>query len=458
MTVKGVGIDIHSPRINGDLALLQHDLDYFAACGFDYVEIPAHGVDVIVAGRLQPQRLRQVKQILGRFPFSYTVHSPDPLNLFDVEHLEWHKEVFRSTIAFAQEIGAETVVYHGGRQDDMVGTGGLKLDALKAGEREALQEMGDLARRAGVMIGVENVGRESYGAVIADLVAQVQAIAHPAIGITLDIGHAMLAAPLFGFDLAQAIRLAAPLIVHWHLHDNFGRTADLPHSIPYIAAAPYGIGDMHMPPGWGAIPYEQILPGLRTPPRRAADGDSAALSRRFAGGARFRASAIQAHRGLEPLETLSPDILKTWQRRILITSWLTYAGFYLGRVNLAVALPALQNHFGWTRSEAGLIGSAFFWLYAIGQLINGALGDRWNPRYFVAAGLIASALMNLAFGFSNALPLFILIWGANGYVQSTGWGPIMRTLSNWFPARERGRVTAIFRALLCRRAWSPPGC
>jgi sugar phosphate permease len=144
------------------------------------------------------------------------------------------------------------------------------------------------------------------------------------------------------------------------------------------------------------------------------------------------------------LETLPPEALKSWQRRILITSWLTYAGFYLGRVNLAVALPALQNHFGWSRSEAGLIGSAFFWLYAIGQLVNGALGDRWNPRRFVAAGLVASALMNLAFGFSSALPLFILVWGVNGYVQSTGWGPIMRTLSNWFDSRERGRVTAIF--------------
>jgi sugar phosphate isomerase/epimerase len=266
MTIKGIGIDIHSPRINGDLDLLQHDLSYFVECGFDYVEIPVHGVDAIMAGRLQTQRLRQVKQILSRFPFRYTVHSPDPLNLFDIEHLELHKDVFRSTIAFAQEIGAELVVYHGGRLDDMTGTGGLALDALKARERQALHGLGEQALRAGVVIGVENGGRESYGAVIADLVAQVQAVAHPAVGITLDIGHAALSAPLFGFDLAQAIRLAAPLIVHWHLHDNFGRVVNLPHSIPYIFSAPYGIGDLHMPPGWGAIPYEQILADVHTPP------------------------------------------------------------------------------------------------------------------------------------------------------------------------------------------------
>jgi sugar phosphate isomerase/epimerase len=266
MTVKGIGINIHSSRINGELALLQRDLDYFAACGFDYVEIPAHGVDVIIGGRLQPQRLRQVKQILARFPFSYTVHAPDPLNLFDIANLEWHKEVFRSSIAFTQEIGAQVLVYHAGSTHNLADTGGLEMDALKAREREALQELGELALRAGVVIGVENGERDSYSMVIADLVAQVQAIAHPAVSITLDIGHAALSAPRLGFDLAAAIRQAAPLIAHWHLHDNFGRTLKLPQDIAYIYAAPYGIGDLHMPPGWGAIPYAQILKGVRTPP------------------------------------------------------------------------------------------------------------------------------------------------------------------------------------------------
>ena len=136
--------------------------------------------------------------------------------------------------------------------------------------------------------------------------------------------------------------------------------------------------------------------------------------------------------------------LWSWQRRIFITCWITYASLYLGRVNLAVALPALQGDFGWAKSQAGLIGSAFFWLYAVGQLVNGFLGDRWSPRTFVAIGLVASAAVNLAFGFSNRLLLMILIWGVNGYVQSTGWGPIIRVLSHWFSSRERGRITALF--------------
>ena len=133
-----------------------------------------------------------------------------------------------------------------------------------------------------------------------------------------------------------------------------------------------------------------------------------------------------------------------WQRRVFITSWITYASFYLGRVNLAVTLPALQDQFGWAKAQAGLIGSAFFWAYAVGQLVNGAFGDRLNARTFITAGLIMSALVNLTFGLAGNLALMALLWAINGYVQSFGWGPMMGLLSRWFDPRQRGRVSALF--------------
>jgi len=123
---------------------------------------------------------------------------------------------------------------------------------------------------------------------------------------------------------------------------------------------------------------------------------------------------------------------------------LTYAGFYLGRANISVALPAIQSQFGWTRTEVGLIGSAFFWVYALGQLVNGWLGDRVSGRLFAAAGMLASVGLNIALGFSSELAAMVTVWAANGYVQSTGWGPILRVLSHWFPRERRARLSALF--------------
>jgi len=72
--------------------------------------------------------------------------------------------------------------------------------------------------------------------------------------------------------------------------------------------------------------------------------------------------------------------LRAWRYRIFAIAWITYAGYYLGRVNLAVALPALGSEFGWSKAALGVLGSAFYWVYATGQLVNGHLGDRYTAK------------------------------------------------------------------------------
>ena len=136
--------------------------------------------------------------------------------------------------------------------------------------------------------------------------------------------------------------------------------------------------------------------------------------------------------------------LRAWRLRIFVVSWLTYATFYLGRVNLAAALPALQDEFGWSKALLGVMGSAFYWVYAAGQLVNGHIGDRVSARRFVALGLSVSALLNILFGSLDVFWVLVAIWALNGWAQSTGWGPIMKTLSRWFSPQQRGRLIAWF--------------
>nr|HID12601.1 sugar phosphate isomerase/epimerase [Anaerolineae bacterium] len=266
MAIKGIGIDICSSRINGRLALLERDLAYYADCGFEYVEIPVHGVDAIFAGRLLEPRMRRAKEILAQFELRYTVHAPDLVNLFDVERLPVHKAVLRSTLIFARQIGAEVVVYHAGAVNFLNEDLGLGEERLKEIEREALIEIADETADWGVSIAVENGRLDSYSSHLPALVEQVRAIGRPNVGITFDFGHAFLSACWRGFDLYQATRLAAPHVIHIHAHDNFGVAMDVPSGMPYIDQAPLGVGDLHMPPGWGAVPYQELLTGLETPP------------------------------------------------------------------------------------------------------------------------------------------------------------------------------------------------
>lgn len=132
-----------------------------------------------------------------------------------------------------------------------------------------------------------------------------------------------------------------------------------------------------------------------------------------------------------------------WRKRVFITIWITYSSFYLGRVNISIAIPGIMSEFGISKTEMGAVVSALFVTYAAGQFINGQLGDKFGGRRFVTAGLLLTALMNLFFGFSNGISVMIVIWALNGYFQSMGWAPTVKTLANWFPPKTRGKMSGL---------------
>ncbi|UCG46735.1 MAG: MFS transporter [Phycisphaerales bacterium] len=122
--------------------------------------------------------------------------------------------------------------------------------------------------------------------------------------------------------------------------------------------------------------------------------------------------------------------------------WVTYASFYLCRVNISIALPKIMEESDLTKSRMGLVLSSLFLLYAVGQFINGQLGDKLNSRRIITFGLLSSAALNIAFGFHGGIVAFmVVVWGLNGYFQSMGWGPTVKAMANWFPAKIRGKIS-----------------
>ena len=134
------------------------------------------------------------------------------------------------------------------------------------------------------------------------------------------------------------------------------------------------------------------------------------------------------------------------QWRVIILGWVTYAAFYLGRVNLATALPAMEAEFGWTPTETSTLAGAMLWTYAVGQLVNGWLGHRVNTRWMVFIGIVGSAAANLLFVASSSFPVMVFIWLVNGFLQAMGWGPILRSLSDVLESSQRRRIAGAFGA------------
>ena len=128
---------------------------------------------------------------------------------------------------------------------------------------------------------------------------------------------------------------------------------------------------------------------------------------------------------------------------MLWTLWLTYGTFYFCRNNLGVALPGIGAELGLSKTELGTVLMALKLAYGIGQFVNGQLAERFSPRRLLALGLLASAALNVLFGFASALYFMTFLWACNGYVQALGWPPTMRVAANWFSIQQRGRAIGI---------------
>lgn len=135
-----------------------------------------------------------------------------------------------------------------------------------------------------------------------------------------------------------------------------------------------------------------------------------------------------------------------WRLRIMYSMMIGYASFYLVRQNFAMAIPSLQETYGYTKTELGLVLSLFLVVYGVGKFVNGFLSDRSNARYFMSFGLLGSALMCILMSTASELWMFALLWGASGWFQSMGWPPCARLLTHWNTPKELGTKWGIWNS------------
>ena len=145
----------------------------------------------------------------------------------------------------------------------------------------------------------------------------------------------------------------------------------------------------------------------------------------------------------------------TYRRLRTRTFWgvtVAYTLYYVCRMTLGVVKQPLIDGGVLTAGQLGIIGSAFYFVYAVGKFLNGFIADYCNIRRFMAVGIGISALMNLILGLLGQwnwpsgllLAAFSLLWGVNGWMQSMGSPPGTISLSRWFPLKSRGTMYGIF--------------
>lgn len=126
------------------------------------------------------------------------------------------------------------------------------------------------------------------------------------------------------------------------------------------------------------------------------------------------------------------------QRRVFGMTWITYAGYYLCRKNLSVAIPFMLAGSHFTQIDLANCVLAFSLPYAAAQIAIGPLVNKHGTRAVVGWGLLVVIASNLLLSWCSSPSAMIGLCFLHGVGQATGWPALVSCLANWFPATNRG--------------------
>ena len=121
--------------------------------------------------------------------------------------------------------------------------------------------------------------------------------------------------------------------------------------------------------------------------------------------------------------------------------WAVYFSAYLAKRNFSAAMTEMIGSGFLAKDRAGLINTVFFISYAVGQLCNGVLGDKFRPQRLILIGTLLSGACNLAMGAVQASWLMLPLWAVNGYALSMLWPPILRILCELLLTEDKMRCS-----------------
>jgi sugar phosphate permease len=145
-----------------------------------------------------------------------------------------------------------------------------------------------------------------------------------------------------------------------------------------------------------------------------------------------------------------PDLLSKALRYRWFIFWILAFGYilvYFHRLCPAVVAVDMMRDLHAGGALLGLLGSAYFYPYAIMQLPAGLLSDSWGPRRTITLFFTIAFAGSLLLGFAPSLFWAIVGRTLVGLGVSMLFVPTMKVLAEWFRIREFATMTAILMAM-----------
>ena len=108
---------------------------------------------------------------------------------------------------------------------------------------------------------------------------------------------------------------------------------------------------------------------------------------------------------------------------------ISYFAVYIARNILGAITPQMVEA-GYTEEYIGKSSSLYFIFYAVGQLINGAIGDKIKAKWMICIGLLGAGITNFVFSQILIYPhTAMIVYGLTGFFLSMIYGPMTKVVS-----------------------------
>ena len=128
--------------------------------------------------------------------------------------------------------------------------------------------------------------------------------------------------------------------------------------------------------------------------------------------------------------------------RVVFLSFLAVFICYIDRVNISVAIIPMQEQFGWSESQVGIILGSFYFGYMITMTVGGYLADKYGGKKVLGYALLIWSLFTIItplFAYQGLwwLILVRILMGLGEGVTFPSWHSIY---ARWIPFKERTRA------------------
>ena len=108
---------------------------------------------------------------------------------------------------------------------------------------------------------------------------------------------------------------------------------------------------------------------------------------------------------------------------------ISYFAVYVSRNILSAVSPQLLES-GFSEEYVGKASSVFFIVYAIGQLINGLIGERVNAKYMMGFGLVLAGICNVIYPFVlDSSVGSVAVYGITGFFLAMIYAPMTKVIA-----------------------------